>query len=80
MADGPAGDVFDDLGRLAPSLLCGRPRALVLLVAVALAVVVTVAGIVGSDPYDGALRGIVDAIACLGCYGLLGRYIGLRRS
>ncbi|MBV9047476.1 MAG: hypothetical protein JOY58_04365, partial [Solirubrobacterales bacterium] len=51
MADGPAGDVFDDLGRLAPSLLCGRPRALVLLVAVALAVVVTVAGIVGSDPY-----------------------------
>jgi hypothetical protein len=39
---------------------------------------VALAGIVQSDPYDGLLRGLLDAAACLAGFGVLGRYLGLR--
>lgn len=80
IAGGPAGDVFDDLGRLTPPPLHGRPWPFALVVAASLAAIVTFAGILQSDPYDGALRGIADALACLGCFAALGRYLGLRRT
>lgn len=79
-AGGPRGDVFDDLGRFVPTLLQGRSWLLALLVAGAVVVLVTVAGASANDPFDGAARGVADGIACLGCFALLGRYLGLRPS
>jgi len=77
---GLPGDVFDDLGGMAPSALRGHPWWLAIVLAAAIAVLVTVAGVLQSDPYDGALRGAADAIACLGCFTVLGRYLGLRAA
>jgi hypothetical protein len=42
-------------------------------------VLIAVAGVLQADPYDGVLRGIVDAGACLVGFAVLGRYLGLRR-
>jgi hypothetical protein len=33
---------------------------------------------VQADPYDGILRGLADAIACLAGFAVLGRYLGLQ--
>jgi hypothetical protein len=43
-----------------------------------IAAALTVAGLLTDDPYDGALNGIGDTLACLAGYALLGRYLGLR--
>ena len=79
-ADGQAGDVFADLGPLAPPPLRGRPWAFALTVAAAVAVVITLAGVLQSDGYDGALRGLADGAACLAGFAVLGRYLGLRTT
>jgi hypothetical protein len=42
------------------------------------AIVIAPAGVLQSDPYDGALRGVADALACLTGFALLGRYLGLQ--
>lgn len=39
---------------------------------------VALAGIMRSDPYDGALRGRADGFVCLAGFAVLGRYLGLR--
>ena len=75
---GTAGDLLSDLGRFAPRRLTCDPWRLALLVAVALAATVALAGIVASDPYDGIIRGVLEAVACLAGFALLGRYLGLR--
>jgi hypothetical protein len=80
IAEGQAGDIFDDLGPLIPPPLRDRPWRFALLVAVALAVAITVAGVAQHDPYDGALRGLADGLACLGGYAVFGRYLGLRAT
>lgn len=80
LTDGSAGDIFDDLGALVPAPLRGRPRGLALLVAGGIVVILAVAGVLQDDPYDGALRGLVDGIACLAGFALLGSYLGLRPS
>jgi hypothetical protein len=77
VAGGPPGDIFDDLGAWAPPALSGRPWRLALLVATAVAVAITASGVAASDGYDGALRGIVDALLCLLGFATLGRYLGL---
>jgi hypothetical protein len=76
---GVAGDISDDVGPLMPRSLRGRPWGFALAVAAAVAVVITAAGIVQSDPFDGALRGVADGLACLAGFAVLGRYLGLRR-
>ncbi len=78
VAVGPGGDLFDDLGPLIPGRLRGRPWLLALLVAGALAVVIAIAGVLQSDPFDGLLRGLADGTACLIGYAAFGRYLGLR--
>jgi hypothetical protein len=78
LADGATGDVFDDFGWLTPPPLRGRPWTPALLLAGGIAVVLAVAGVIQSDPYDGALRGLLDGVACLAGFALLGRYLGLR--
>ena len=47
-------------------------------VALAVLVLTTAAGVVQSDPIDGALRGLLEAVACLGGFWALGKYLGLR--
>jgi hypothetical protein len=76
---GSAGDVFDDLGWLAPRSLRGRPWKLAVTVAAGVAAVITLAGALQSDGFDGALRGLADALACLAGFAVLGRFLGLRR-
>jgi hypothetical protein len=75
--DGKAGDIFDDLGPLAPAGLRGRPWRCAVLFSVAVAVVITLAAIPAQDVYDGALRGMLDAVMCLVGFATLGRYLGL---
>jgi hypothetical protein len=76
--DGRSGDLIDDLGLWVPAGITPWRCALVL--ALAIVVVATVAGVLTADPYDGALRGITDAIACLAGFAILGRYLGLRTA
>ena len=71
---GSSGDLFDDLGfvRTDPWRFAG-------LVAVGLGLVVFLVAAVQGDPFDGALNGTAEAIACLTGFAALGRYLGLRR-
>jgi hypothetical protein len=78
LAAGSAGDLDEDLGPLMPAPLRARPWRFALAVALAVAVLIAVAGVVQSDPFDGALRGLADGAACLAGFGLLGRYLSLR--
>jgi hypothetical protein len=78
LATGPAGDLLADLGLIVRPTR--TPTRFALLFAGALAFVLTVAGIAADDPYDGAIRGVLEATACLAGYGVLGGYLGLRRA
>ncbi len=79
VAAGSAGDMFDDLGPLARLLPAqGRPWLFAAVVAIAVAVLIVAAGVVQDDPFDGALRGVADGLACMTGFALLGRYLGLR--
>jgi hypothetical protein len=71
---GEAGDVFDDLGfgRTSPWRFARR-------IAFAAGAAVWVAGAVQGDPLDGAVRGLMEAAACLGGFAVFGRFLGLRR-
>jgi hypothetical protein len=77
---GPPGDMFDDLGPLMPLALQERPWTVAVLLAAGIAAVLAAAGVIQNDPYDGALRGLLDGLACLAGFGLLGRYLGLRSA
>jgi hypothetical protein len=78
VAAGGRGDLFDDLGPLVPTRMRGHDWALAFGVAGAVAVVITLAGVAQSDGFDGAARGIADALACLAGFALLGSYLGIR--
>jgi hypothetical protein len=71
---GEPGDLFDDLG-------FGRtgPWRFATLVAVGLGLVVVLVAAAQGDPFDGAINGTAEAIACLAGFAALGRYLGLRR-
>jgi hypothetical protein len=77
-ARGSAGDIFEDIGWIAPTPLRGHPWRLALGFAATIAVILAVVGVLQSDPYDGALRGLLDGLASLSGFALLGRYLGLR--
>jgi hypothetical protein len=77
VAPGDVADMFDDPGPLIPRL---RPWRFALLVALAVAVAIATVGVAQQDPYDGALRGLLDGLACLGGFAVFGRYLGLRSS
>jgi hypothetical protein len=74
---GDAGDIFDDIGRITPTALRGRPWLVAVLIAGGLALLTAAAGVVQSDPYDGILRGLAEAAACLAGFALLGPFLGL---
>jgi hypothetical protein len=71
---GEPGDLFDDLGfgRTDPWRFAG-------LVALALGLVVFLVAAIQGDPFDGAINGTAEALACLVGFAALGRYLGLRR-
>jgi hypothetical protein len=71
---GEARDVFDDLGaaRVAPWRFARR-------VALAAGAVVWLSAAVQGDPLDGLVTGLYEAVACLGGFALLGRYLSIRR-
>jgi hypothetical protein len=76
LASGPAGDLLTDLGPLAARTR--TPTRFALLFAGSLTLIITLAGIATHDPYDGAIRGLLEGTICLASYSLLGRYLGLR--
>jgi len=71
---GEAGDLFDDLGfgRTDPWRFAG-------LVALGLGLVVFLVAAVQGDPFDGAVNGTAEALACLAGFAAFGRYLSLRR-
>ena len=77
LSEGGAGDIFDDLGRIVPRRLRGHPWWLATLVSVGVAVLIVVAAVPAQDEFDGALRGILDALGCMGGFATLGLYLGL---
>ena len=70
---GEPGDLFDDLG------FRTEPWRFATLVAVSLGLVVFLVAAAQGDPFDGAVNGMAEAIACLAGFAALGRYLGLRR-
>ncbi len=76
-SEGAAGDLRFDLGTSDPRV---TPWRVALALSSVIVVALAVLGIATGDPYDGALRGIGDAIACLAGFALLGRYLGLRTT
>jgi hypothetical protein len=73
---GDAGDVFDDLGL---ARFRAEPWRFARRVAAGVGLVVWLAAAAQGDPLDGLLNGLAEALACLGAYAVLGRYIALRR-
>ena len=71
---GASGDLFDDLGfgRMDPWRFARR-------VALGLGLVVFVVAAVQGDPFDGAVSGTAEALACLAGFAAFSRYLGLRR-
>lgn len=77
---GAAGDLGDDLAGLVPARVDVAGWGFAVAFAAAIALTITVAGVAADDPFDGALRGLADATACLAAYAALGRFLGLRRA
>jgi len=71
---GEPGDLFDDLG-----FVRVEPWRFATFVAVGLGLVVFLVAAVQGDPFDGAVNGTAEAIACLAGFAAFGRYLGLRR-
>jgi hypothetical protein len=78
VAAGSAGDIYADIGPIVPRSLRESPWRFAVGVAALVAVMVAAAGVAQADPFDGALRGLLDGAACLAGFGFLGRYLGLR--
>ncbi len=79
VAGGDQGDMFVDLGGWVPARLRGHPWRLAVLIATGVALAITAAGGGADDLYDGAARGLADALVCLSGFATLGRYLGLWR-
>lgn len=80
VAPGDAGDIFEDIGDfvlLVPPPLRGRPWRLAIVVSLGVALVITLVAVPAQDAYDGAARGILDALLCMAGFATLGRYLGL---
>jgi hypothetical protein len=70
---GEPGDLFDDLGfRTEPWRFAGC-------VAFGLGLVVFMVAAAQGDPFDGAVNGTAEALACLAGFAAFSRYLGLRR-
>lgn len=79
-ATGRAGDLADDLQGLVPARLDVGGWGFAVAVAGAVVVAITLAGVAAGDPFDGALRGLIDGAACFAAYAALGSFLGLSRA
>jgi hypothetical protein len=77
---GDVGGGADDWGRFLPSSLRSHPWRLAITTAVFVGSIVAAVGVLSSDPYDGILRGVAEAAACLVGFCLLGGVLGLRSA
>ena len=77
VALGPRGDLTDDLGPVLPVGLRGRPWQLAVMAASLLALLTTMVAVPAGDAFDGAVRGLAEATACLAAFATVGRYLGL---
>lgn len=75
---GEPADLIADIGPWLPSGL--TPTRCAVLLALAIVVVLGVAGVAVDDPYDGIARGLLDGGACMIGFIALGRYLGLRTT
>ena len=57
----------------------GSVTRLAFIIAAGIAILMALAGVAANDPYDGLLRGVLEAGAFLGGYAVLGRYLAIRR-
>jgi hypothetical protein len=73
---GTAGDLTADLGTDDPR---ATPRRIAVVLSVVIVLVMVAIGVRSDDLYDGILRGLLDAAACLIGFAVLGQYLGLRR-
>jgi hypothetical protein len=73
-ADGAAGDLAFDVGVRVPS------TRLALWIVGVVVLCIAAAGVVQSDPIDGAVRAFGDGGLCFVTYLLAGRFFGLRRQ
>jgi hypothetical protein len=76
--DGPSGDLIADLGGWVP--VGFTPTRIAAVLALVIVVAMGVAGVFTDDPYDGIARGLLDGVACLAGFTVLGRYLGLRTA
>jgi len=72
---GQAGDLRADIGIDDPRV---TPWRVALTLSGVILIALTLTGAIQDDPYDGLVRGLLDAIACMGAFAVLGRYLGLR--
>ncbi len=75
-SSGEPADLTTDLGSWLPAQL--TPTRCALLLATAILTLLALQGLVVDDPYDGIARGLLDGVACLVGFAVLGRYLGLR--
>ncbi len=75
---GEPADLTADLGPWLPSGI--TPTRCALLLTAAIVVVLGLQGVVADDPYDGIARGLLDAVACMTGFLVLGGYLGLRTT
>lgn len=74
VAEGETHDLSFDVG------LNVDPWRIALAIAGAVAVCITLAGVLQFDPIDGLARGLADGLLCLAGFAVLGRPLGLRRQ
>lgn len=72
-----AGDLVSDLGIEDPR---ATPSRVALVLSAVILMVMTAIGIRSGDAYDGLLRGLIDATACLIGFAVLGQYLALERT
>ena len=75
--EGKAGDLVADLGTHDARV---TPWRVALALSLAILVVATLLGVRTDETYDGILRGVFDAGACMIGFIALGRYLGLRTA
>lgn len=77
---GASGDLDDGVGHFDAARSTGRAWPLAALFGAGVGFAVCLGGVVQPGPYDGVLRAVTVALACLGGLALLGRYLGLRSA
>jgi hypothetical protein len=75
--EGAAGDIRADLGTDDPRV---TPWRIALILSGVITLVMAAIGVRNHDLYDGILRGLFDAAACIAGFAALGQYLGLRAT